>query len=387
MSEAPAAQSTEGNGNLANGLSTITKNQRTLNNTTSETPQLQSQPQNQIQQPIQALSQLPQQYPQQQPPQQPQKQQPPPHTGYPTAQSSTAPQLQPHQQNHNPYQPRSINVKDALSYLDQVMLQFQAYRIEATMNPLDPSKVYTPTGLQTSSIRQQSPPVPAPAAIQQQPQHYINQQLPQSYYSHPQHHPQNLPPQQQQSHIPEPPPGYHIPSQHHQQSQQRHPHPYSLMAPNHDLHNQTVPQQVSQPVQAVQQPPVLHQQASLTQQIPPMSSHLEVAQKKTPVEFGHANRFSNEPDTYKHFLEILQTYQKESKPIQQVYAQVQVLFRSAPDLLNEFKHFLPEVGSIVNKGGNSLASAARGATVMPQIATWSDNRRPSASNILYPTLH
>ncbi|KAJ3314241.1 Transcriptional regulatory protein sin3, partial [Gonapodya sp. JEL0774] len=68
------------------------------------------------------------------------------------------------------------------------------------------------------------------------------------------------------------------------------------------------------------------------------------------VEFNHAisyvnkikNRFASEPDTYKQFLEILQTYQKEQKPIQEVYAQVQLLFKSAPDLLEEFKQFLPD---------------------------------------------
>ena len=44
------------------------------------------------------------------------------------------------------------------------------------------------------------------------------------------------------------------------------------------------------------------------------------------VEFNHAinyvnkikNRFSNDPETYKQFLEILQTYQKEQRPIQDV---------------------------------------------------------------------
>ncbi|CAI2174413.1 5664_t:CDS:10 [Funneliformis geosporum] len=72
--------------------------------------------------------------------------------------------------------------------------------------------------------------------------------------------------------------------------------------------------------------------------------------RKGPVEFNHAinyvnkikNRFSTDPDTYKQFLEILQTYQKEQKPIQEVYAQVQVLFKNAPDLLDEFKQFLPD---------------------------------------------
>ncbi|CAG8461919.1 45_t:CDS:10 [Acaulospora morrowiae] len=81
--------------------------------------------------------------------------------------------------------------------------------------------------------------------------------------------------------------------------------------------------------------------------------------KKAPVEFNHAinyvnkikNRFSTEPDTYKQFLEILQTYQKEQKPIQEVYSQVQVLFKSAPDLLDEFKQFLPDTSGSVAPGG------------------------------------
>ncbi|KAJ5899978.1 hypothetical protein N7495_004722 [Penicillium taxi] len=72
--------------------------------------------------------------------------------------------------------------------------------------------------------------------------------------------------------------------------------------------------------------------------------------KRGPVEFNHAisyvnkikNRFSSQPEIYKQFLEILQTYQRESKPIQDVYAQVTQLFNTAPDLLEDFKQFLPE---------------------------------------------
>lgn len=41
-------------------------------------------------------------------------------------------------------------------------------------------------------------------------------------------------------------------------------------------------------------------------------------------------------------MEILQTYQRESKPIQDVYSQVTHLFKTAPDLLEDFKQFLPE---------------------------------------------
>ncbi|MCJ1313047.1 Transcriptional regulatory protein sin3 [Agyrium rufum] len=73
-------------------------------------------------------------------------------------------------------------------------------------------------------------------------------------------------------------------------------------------------------------------------------------EKRGPVEFNHAityvnkikNRFAGQPEIYKQFLEILQTYQRESKPIQDVYAQVTQLFGPAPDLLEDFKQFLPE---------------------------------------------
>lgn len=48
--------------------------------------------------------------------------------------------------------------------------------------------------------------------------------------------------------------------------------------------------------------------------------------KRPPIEFNHAinyvnkikQRFSGDPDTYKQFLEILQTYQKEQRPIHDV---------------------------------------------------------------------
>ncbi|KAI5859667.1 hypothetical protein GGS23DRAFT_584614 [Durotheca rogersii] len=73
-------------------------------------------------------------------------------------------------------------------------------------------------------------------------------------------------------------------------------------------------------------------------------------EKRGPVEFNHAisyvnkikNRFQDKPEIYKQFLEILQTYQREQKPIQDVYAQVTSLFNTAPDLLEDFKQFLPE---------------------------------------------
>lgn len=69
----------------------------------------------------------------------------------------------------------------------------------------------------------------------------------------------------------------------------------------------------------------------------PLGSHLGSApppsaptQKKAPIEFDQAinyvtkikTRFAKQPETYKAFLEILHTYQKEQKTIKEVYEQV-----------------------------------------------------------------
>lgn len=72
------------------------------------------------------------------------------------------------------------------------------------------------------------------------------------------------------------------------------------------------------------------------------------------LEFNHAilyvnkikTRFANQPDIYKQFLEILQTYQREQKPIGEVYDQVTQLFINSPDLLDDFKRFLPDSANL-----------------------------------------
>ncbi|CAI4051153.1 transcriptional regulator SIN3 SKDI_15G1520 [Saccharomyces kudriavzevii IFO 1802] len=83
----------------------------------------------------------------------------------------------------------------------------------------------------------------------------------------------------------------------------------------------------------------------------------EDAKKNVDVEFSQAisyvnkikTRFADQPDIYKHFLEILQTYQREQKPINEVYAQVTHLFQNAPDLLEDFKKFLPDSSASANQ--------------------------------------
>ncbi|EDO41458.1 predicted protein, partial [Nematostella vectensis] len=101
-----------------------------------------------------------------------------------------------------------------------------------------------------------------------------------------------------------------------------------------------------------------------------------------PVEFNHAinyvnkikNRFQGQPEIYKAFLEILHTYQKEQKNIkeaamqgtplseQEVYKQVAKLFQNQEDLLKEFSQFLPDAN-----GGNSAGLIAASASRMSHV--------------------
>ncbi|KAI9662303.1 MAG: Transcriptional regulatory protein sin3 [Bathelium mastoideum] len=115
-------------------------------------------------------------------------------------------------------------------------------------------------------------------------------------------------------------------------------------------------------------------------------------EKRGPVEFNHAisyvnkikNRFASQPDTYKQFLEILQTYQRESKPIQDVYAQVTHLFNSAPDLLEDFKQFLPE------SAAHARAQAARqaaGGVMAEDVTMLSNLREPVYGAGQQPQMH
>ncbi|KAF5661361.1 hypothetical protein FCIRC_11840 [Fusarium circinatum] len=67
---------------------------------------------------------------------------------------------------------------------------------------------------------------------------------------------------------------------------------------------------------------------------------LRLGIQSTPVNGNVAN--GDKPEIYKQFLKILEGYQREQKPIQDVYIQVIALFNSTPDLIEDFKQFLPE---------------------------------------------
>uniref|UniRef100_A0A0D9WBP3 Histone deacetylase interacting domain-containing protein n=1 Tax=Leersia perrieri TaxID=77586 RepID=A0A0D9WBP3_9ORYZ len=75
--------------------------------------------------------------------------------------------------------------------------------------------------------------------------------------------------------------------------------------------------------------------------------------EKKPVDFVEAinfvnkikARFQQEDHVYKSFLGILNMYRMHNKSIQDVYGEVAALFRDYPDLLEEFKHFLPDTST------------------------------------------
>ncbi|KAG0894894.1 hypothetical protein G6F34_008705 [Rhizopus arrhizus] len=81
------------------------------------------------------------------------------------------------------------------------------------------------------------------------------------------------------------------------------------------------------------------------------SNPYSINEARPPVEFNQAisyvnrikTRFSQKPEVYKQFLDILHTYQKDLKPIREVYTNIQYLFAGHDDLLEDFKQFLPEV--------------------------------------------
>ena len=79
----------------------------------------------------------------------------------------------------------------------------------------------------------------------------------------------------------------------------------------------------------------------------------QAANQPPPPAFDHAisyvtkirQRFrenDHENGTYKHFLDILHTYQEGVNTIKTVLDKVATLFRDHPDLLREFTYFLPE---------------------------------------------
>ncbi|CAO3630909.1 unnamed protein product [Cunninghamella blakesleeana] len=116
-----------------------------------------------------------------------------------------------------------------------------------------------------------------------------------------------------------------------------------------------------------------------------------IGNRRTPVEFNHAinyvnkikNRFSSDPDIYKQFLEILQTYQKEQRPIQEVYSQVQVLFNGDGELLAEFKQFLPDTTGIGSSSVyTSTPNGRKNLMMVPGLSNVTTGRKKRGSSMI-----
>ncbi|KAJ1675234.1 hypothetical protein EV182_001669, partial [Spiromyces aspiralis] len=268
------------------------------------------------------------------------------------------------------------------------------YHIECSENPHDPVRVTTPSGTTISDIGggqggRQQPRPNADRSVQYSQPHGAD-----SYYSSQQQQPQPHtlpsstsgpspsqqagppPPQQQQqqqvsygrqsavqsSYSPQtsqvtPQANRQAPGPYSssllQQQQQQPPPPQAPSLPHYGG-----PSSTSYPANASASPPTYHPPPPQTGPRPPS--------RAPPMEFDHAinyvnkikMRFAAEPDHYREFLDILQTYQRDSRPINEVYEKVRRLFANAPDLLNEFKQFLPEFPDSVSAPPQPLALQA-----------------------------
>ncbi|KAM0421242.1 hypothetical protein ACHAPT_010964 [Fusarium lateritium] len=65
------------------------------------------------------------------------------------------------------------------------------------------------------------------------------------------------------------------------------------------------------------------------------------------------DHFRDKPEVHDEFFDILRNYQREQKPIQTIYDQVTTLLSSAPDLCEDFKHFLLETTRQTKQDDNS----------------------------------
>uniref|UniRef100_A0A8C6X648 Paired amphipathic helix protein Sin3a n=1 Tax=Naja naja TaxID=35670 RepID=A0A8C6X648_NAJNA len=253
-----------------------------------------------------------------------------------------------------------LKVEDALSYLDQVKLQFgsqpQVYNdFLDIMKEFKSQSIDTPGVISRVSQLFKGHPdlimgfntfLPPGYKIEVQTNDMVNVTTPGQVHQIPAHGLQPQPqPQPQHPSQPSPPPAkISKPSQlqaHTPTSQQTPPVPYA--SPR------------SPPVQP-------HTPVTISLGATPS------LQNNQPVEFNHAinyvnkikNRFQGQPDIYKAFLEILHTYQKEQRNAkeaggnytpalteQEVYAQVARLFKNQEDLLSEFGQFLPDANSSV----------------------------------------
>ncbi len=72
--------------------------------------------------------------------------------------------------------------------------------------------------------------------------------------------------------------------------------------------------------------------------VPTASNYNYQTQKANPPL---QKRFASQPEIYNSLLGIFQVFERDSTPSQDVFAQIAQLLRTAPDLVEDFKQFLP----------------------------------------------
>nr|XP_046250028.1 paired amphipathic helix protein Sin3a-like isoform X2 [Scatophagus argus] len=305
-----------------------------------------------------------------------------------------------------------LKVEDALSYLDQVKLQFgnqpQVYNdFLDIMKEFKSQSIDTPGVINRVSQLFKGHPdlimgfntfLPPGYKIEVQTNDLVNVTTPgQIHYITPQGiSVQNIPASG----------GTSQPSSHTQHQSLPQAGPHTTATTNTPMPTQPAPNKTSKPIQSPAHTPTSQPNPSIPSYASPRSpsvqSHTPVSgtpsggpplQNNQPVEFNHAinyvnkikNRFQGQPDIYKAFLEILHTYQKEQRNAkeaggnytpalteQEVYTQVAKLFKNQEDLLSEFGQFLPDANSsvLLGKTAPDRAESVRndhGGTVKRQI--------------------
>lgn len=86
-------------------------------------------------------------------------------------------------------------------------------------------------------------------------------------------------------------------------------------------------------------------------------------------------RFAADPDTYRAFLACLHAFHRDQRSVGEVCRQVSVLFKDAPDLMDEFMLFLPSAA-----GSNSTSMMDPVPSASSFSRKRSRNNQPSASN-------
>ncbi|KAG8440289.1 hypothetical protein GDO86_006159 [Hymenochirus boettgeri] len=296
-----------------------------------------------------------------------------------------------------------LKVEDALSYLDQVKLQFgsqpqvyndfldimKEFKSQSIDTPGVISRVsqlfkghpelimgfntFLPPGYKIEVQTNDLVNVTTPGQVHQITTHGLQPPIPQA------------PPPSQPSTQPVPPPVHPTPP----------PPPPAKLSKPVPVQAHTPTNQQSTPIQypSPRSPPAQpHTPGPLAHATPTATAATPTMQNNQPVEFNHAinyvnkikNRFQGQPDIYKAFLEILHTYQKEQRNAkeaggnytpalteQEVYAQVARLFKNQEDLLSEFGQFLPDANSSVLLGKTPAVESVRndhGGTVKkPQL--------------------